>query len=850
MSWLRNLFQRRGGPEAEAALRNIQAKFQDFLALLEKNNQILKIISDMEEKSQGEYLLDIVYVKTNLDEVRSSMRELVERLISLGGDDFAPLRDRCAAIDAEVARELPGSRQIERDAFAIPFDQVGRDRAFSVGGKNAQLGEMTNLGLPVPAGFAISAWAYKHFLDANDLQARINRLLDSLDIKSYEELVQVGEKIQAMITSGAIPDDLADAIRQEHAALVERSGASRFAVRSSALGEDTQFSFAGQYATYLNVRSEEVVDRYRQVLASKFSPKAIYYFLSHDMTESELAMGVGCLAMVDAAASGVTYTRDPVAGQDECVLINAVFGLGKYLVDGTLTPDVFKVDRQSGRVVASELADKPERLVLDEGGGTIAEPVPASERQSPSIGPEHVSMLTEFALKLEEHYGEPQDIEWAIDRDGRLFLLQTRPLRVLRPKTTGVEPDVASLTAIVSGGTTVCPGAGGGPVHHARTTDDLSAIPDGAVLVAPNPFAGLITVMSKASAIVVETGGVASHMATIAREFRVPTLAGVACAGDLPAGEPVTVDATGATIYRGNHEDLIAARRPDYELFEDVDIFQLLERVLAKVSPLTLLSPSDPDFVPENCRTFHDVTRFAHQKAMEAMFSTGAQMEGKDRIGLALEGEIPLPVRIIYIDQDPSEVVRRRSVRDDAIASTPMQAFWDGIKTEGWPAPARGMSVKGFASVLATTMTQPESDTMSEMSFALLSKEYMILSLNLGYHFTTVEAMCSPDPSRNYIRMQVKAGGAAIDRRTRRIRLITDILSRLGFENASKGDFLDTKLAYEPSEAIAEKLRHLGRLAMMTKQLDMALSSDSITEWYTGDYIKKLGLDGAEERPT
>ncbi|MBN1346297.1 MAG: hypothetical protein JXQ73_26655 [Phycisphaerae bacterium] len=838
---MQSLFRSRS-EESAAPLRGIQEKFRDFRKVLDRNNHVLKVVSDMEEKSQGEYLLDMSYVHGSLAEIRAGVQEMIEALVSLGGDQYAPLRDRCAAIDRQIAGILPGTRPIERDDLTIPFQDLRGDRAFSVGGKSAQLGEMMSLGLPVPDGFAISAWAYKRFMDANDLQSRISERLASVDIKDYEGLAQVSGEIREMVASGTVPEDLAEAIGSAQVALAGRAGAARFALRSSAIGEDTQFSFAGQYESFLNVTAEALVERYRQVLASKFSPKAIYYFLSHDLTESELAMGVGCMVMVDAAVSGVTYSRDPVSPESDHVLVNAVLGLGKYLVDGTLTPDTFRVSRSSGAVIESAVAAKPVRLTLDGGGGTREEAVPEEMRTAPSLSPEQLKELAAIAQRLEAHYGQPQDIEWSVDTSGRLFLLQSRPLRVLSPKAEAAEPDVSRLEVLLSGGTTVCPGAGGGVVFHASSSADLGGVPEGAVLVAPHPFPGLITVMDRLSALVVETGGVASHMATIAREYRLPALAGLRGVMTLSAGSPVTVDATGATIYAGVDRALIEARRPEYELFEDVDIFKVLGAVLAHVSPLNLLDPGAPDFAPEGCRTFHDITRFAHQRAMEEMFSAGRAMQDKGRLGQRLKSEIPLPVQLITIDEDATGVGRKRDVPDDAIGSAPMQAFWDGVKAQGWPTPIRGARAKDFMSVLATTMTRPSTSEMSELSFALVGREYMLLSLNLGYHFTTVEAMCSGEVSKNYVRFQNKEGGAGLDRRIRRVKLITDVLGRMGFEPSSKADFIDATLSYQPAEALFDKLRLLGRVTMLTKQLDMALSNDAITEWYTKDMLEKLGL--------
>nr|CAJ31194.1 Protein related to phosphoenolpyruvate synthase [uncultured sulfate-reducing bacterium] len=193
---------------------------------------------------------------------------------------------------------------------------------------------------------------------------------------------------------------------------------------------------------------------------------------------------------------------------------------------------------------------------------------------------------------------------------------------------------------------------------------------------------------------------------------------------------------------------------------------------------------------------------------------------------------------IIYIDQDPSTYKGPRHVEEDEIASTPMKAFWEGIKEAGWPSqPGTGPS-KGLRSVLSTK----REEEFSESSFAVLSKEYMVLSLRMGYHFNSVEALCTDAISKNYIRFQCKGGGAALDRRSRRICVLKELLSSMGFEHNGKGDFINAKIAYlKPSDGLA-KLRLLGRITMMTKQLDMVLSNDSITEWYIQDFKKGLGL--------
>ncbi len=198
------------------------------------------------------------------------------------------------------------------------------------------------------------------------------------------------------------------------------------------------------------------------------------------------------------------------------------------------------------------------------------------------------------------------------------------------------------------------------------------------------------------------------------------------------------------------------------------------------------------------------------------------------------------------MDGPAAEQDGKRKVAVDDLRSAPLKAFWKGVEEEGWPAHARPVNLSGFVSVVTTQMGTGSRQDFAEASFALLSAQYMLLSLHLGYHFTTFESMLTPEPSKNYIRMQFKGGGASADRRTRRIRLMMDLLSRMGFEHASRGDFLDTSFSYADEAAIADRLRLLGRLTMLTKQLDMALSNDNITDWYTEDFARKLGLEGPD----
>jgi pyruvate,water dikinase len=717
---------------------------------------------------------------------------------------------------------------------------LNRERAFSVGTKNANLGELQSiLGLPVPEGFAISAWAYKHFLDANQLQTRVSKLLQDVRIRNYQDLEILSEDIREAVTRKPVPDDLAEAIFLAFDVLSARTGKSGFALRSSAVGEDTAFSFAGQYLSFLNVHREDLLDRYKQILASKFTPSAIYYLLSHSLSDLDLGMGVVCMEMVDAAASGVLYTVDPLNPDGDYLVVNSVFGLGSYLVEGKITPDVFHVSRSSGEVVSAQIRRKPVQLRLGDKKNTEAAAV--LEPDQPSLDPETLALLCRYALQVEEHFGCPQDVEWALDRSGKLFLLQARPLALAEKKSEFNVPATFDSLILLKGGTPICSGLGSGPVFHLTSIADLDRVPSRAILVTTNPSPYLVAAMDKISGLVTVVGGNASHLATLARELGLPTVVGMTGADELPANRQVTLDAGKGVIYDGNHPEWVSDQ-PESPAAAGNTIDESVRKMIYPIVHLDVIHPSDPEFTAQNCHTLHNILRFIHQKAMEEIFTTLKRTTNKDKIGLRLKTKIPLIVNLIYLDQNYFEAKSKRWVTETEIQSRPMEALWGGILEEGWPQIPVPADLKGFIAVVGANIQEGHHPEFSENSYAFLSQEYMLLNLRMGYHFSSIEAMAALEPEKNYIRMQFKLGGAPLERRLRRIWLISELLALMGFENSPQGDFLDSLIAYQSEEGVLERLRQLGRITILTKQLDMALSSDARAQWYFEEFSRKLDL--------
>jgi pyruvate,water dikinase len=843
MKWFRDLMVGETG-DSQAILRVLQSKFASFLDLLDRDNRIHALIGELEEKGRGEEDFDLLLLRRLLGDLRMEVEAMIEAMIAIGGEPYLPLQSKYDEIRAGIDMLLPHREPLKAGAFTVPFDSLGQVGVVSsVGNKCSQLGQIrVKLGLSVPDGFAITGWACHQFFEANQLREKIGERIQNIDVRYYQQLEDISGEIRALVAKATVPAELRMAIENAAAELTRRCGARAFSVRSSAVGEDTHFSFAGQYATFLNVLPADLVARYRDVVASLFAPQAMYYYLNLPRPEREMTMGAGCVAMIDARASGVVYTRDPIRPNDDIMLINSVFGLGEYVVDGTLTPDSLTIARHSGRVIETRIAHKEVRLAVDPDGGTCRKTVDAEERDQLSLRDEDIRTLVEYALKIEQLYHCPQDIEWSIDQAGRVFILQARPLRVIEPLPLA-GPDLKDLIPLVRGGVTICPGAGAGPVYHARSARDLAGVPEGAVLVAPHSFPGLVTVMQKVSAIVTETGGVANHMATIAREYQVPAITDLPVAlKTLRPGQAVTVDAAKGMIYDGEQPQLVKARRPERRQGADLATLCTLRGVLQRISPLGLVHPGDSVFSIDHCHTFHDLTRFCHQRAMEEMFYGGLSVPEKERVSVKLSTTIPLDVNVILVDQAMTPEMRETGIDEQQIDSEPMRHFWNGVLEQGWPARPLPRNFDRLR-IFSTSMEHPESEGYSESSFALLGREYMIVGLRMGYHFMTVEGICTKDPQKNYIRMQYKEGGATPERRERRIQLIKDVLTRLEFDHQAKGDFLDTRLVGRPARKVCDALFKLGQLTMLTKQLDMALTNYKVAAWYTRQIMAKLGLE-------
>jgi pyruvate,water dikinase len=825
----------------------LKVKYSIFQQLLAKNNLVLELLADMQEKLSGEYLFDRQYINKNVRLISQSVFHIIENLNALSQDKYTQLYKIHDAINNDIENILTRKLEIPVSDLTIPLENLTSEMVVIAGGKSAHLGEIKKrLDLPTPEGFALSAYAFAKFMEHNMFTEKINKSLSSLSIENMEEVNKVSREIQDMIIESDIPRDLEKAIKDAYEELCKKTGSeTTVSVRSSAILEDGMFTFAGQYATFLNVPGDLIIEKYKKVVASLFTPRAIFYYKTKGFSEGEMVMAVGVLNMVDAQAGGVIYTRDPNNPEADYLEINAIYGLGKLVVDGTVTADLYTVSRHPEGTILNKMISNQETMLISEPDGTLKEiAVPDKLKGKQCLADKQIKLLAQYALHLEGHYGCPQDIEWAIGSDNQPYILQTRPLRILSIQPSAPEAHIPTrikgYNVLLDKGVIACRGIGFGKAFILKDEKHLNDFPEGAVLVARHTSPKFVIVMNRASAIVTDVGSATGHLASLSREYQVPTILDTEISTRvLRDGQEITVDAINCNIYEGKVTELREYARKKSEPLKDTQLFKTLEKLLKQISPLYLVDPRDESFKPESCRTFHDITRFAHEIAMLEMFDIGKGHDMKETKTIDLEAGIPIDVHILDIDGGIKENIEKASAED--ILSTPFASLLNGMTSMRWPGPSPG-GAPSFLGTIAQNASVQEEEQMSEVekkSFAIVSRNYVNFSIRLGYHFSMIEAYASDNLNDNYIKFFFRGGGASEDRRLRRVRLITDILKTMGFRMDLKEDLIDAILTKYKQSTIEDMLVIFGKLTAYTKQLDMVMFNDDITEMYAEDFIKQ-----------
>ncbi|HDN63274.1 MAG TPA: phosphoenolpyruvate synthase [Candidatus Bathyarchaeota archaeon] len=456
------------------------------------------------------------------------------------------------------------------------FEELRKEDIPLVGGKNANLGEMTQAGIPVPPGFAITAAAYQKYLQETGLVNKIYKVIEETvtDINNPQQYEEASKKVRKLIESTPIIEDVEKAIREAYRKLCEKTGTKDLfvAVRSSATAEDLpDASFAGQQETYLNVKGEdELIEKTLKCWSSLFTPRAIFYRTQKGFRHEDVLISVGVQKMVNSKAAGVMFTINPVTGDPNQIVIEGNWGLGESVVSGAVTPDDFIVDKKTLKIIEKRIANKTVEYIRDpKTGKTIHAEVPEERRKQPCLTDEEILKLAELAIRIEKHYGgRPQDIEWAIDKDmefpENVFIVQSRPETVWSTKlkeeaAPAPTPTVEAERNVVTRGLPASPGLYAGVAKVVLTTEEADRlIKKGDILVTKMTNPDWVPYMRMAGAIVTNDGGMTCHAAIVSRELGIPCIVGTGDATEkMVTGREYTVNAKTGVVYEGVMEEAV-----------------------------------------------------------------------------------------------------------------------------------------------------------------------------------------------------------------------------------------------------------------------------------------------------
>ena len=463
------------------------------------------------------------------------------------------------------------------NAYVLWFDGLRRADVGLVGGKSSSLGELTSsVDVPVPYGYATTANAYRYFMEKTGQNKKIHKMLQELqDVEDSVELHEVCTKIRESICSATMPEDLAEQIGKAYEELAEKVGEKNpfVAVRSSATAEDLpDASFAGQQDTYLNVTGRDMVIRkVKECYASTFTDRAVYYRAKKNFDHENVALSAAVQMMADAKAAGVMFTVNLATGADDSIMIEGSWGLGEYIVQGTVTPDNFVVDKDSLTITSRRINEKSIELIRKEGGDVEERKVEPERAKAQVISDEQIAQLADYAKRIEKHYGCYMDMEWAVDHKDRLWILQARPETVWSKKNKEKKSEEETVMTtdhnVLVKGLPASPGMAAGKCHVITDPKDIETFKEGEVLVTTMTSPDWVPAMKKAVAIVTDAGGMTCHASIVSRELGIPCVVGtksrsVEATGVLKTGQDITIDARNGIIYDGIVADLVKKGTP------------------------------------------------------------------------------------------------------------------------------------------------------------------------------------------------------------------------------------------------------------------------------------------------
>ncbi len=816
------------------AEEQICTKYKWFRELLSSNNECLEQMARLQEDLRYVAPLREVF-SDRVNTILNKAGGAVEALEKLTGTAQRQLERALVEQRQEVERYLAEKQEHIPRRLSAWLSEIDLQSADEVGGKAAALGEVKNrVGLPVPDGYVLNTEAYRQFCGM-PLWRQIQNASRKADLDDLEGLQIISGELVSLVLAAPLPRAVEVAVSERARVLVPQG--MGLAVRSSAVGEGGALTFAGQFLSLINVRPDQAVDAYKKVIAGRFGERALSYRLSTGVAEAASPMAVLFLPVIPAAASGILYTRDPEHPRSDALWLTSTRGLGLDIASGHMPADLTIISHKPPHaVIQQRVVTKEEEIVPTEGGGVERRRLTSAQAGVPSLEPRHCQTLAEWGIRLEQHFGAPQDIEWALDPNGKIWILQARPLALAEVSRfrgrSREEPILAT-------GASVYPGRASGPIYLAENRESLRKTPPGAIVVLRRASPDIIGVLPRIAGLVAERGNMTGHAATLLREFKIPSVFQMENAfAQLKNGEPVSLDAVQPALYRG----ALWPAAPAHKEFEGARGERAGDPLSRRVLTLHLQDADAFGFRPRGCQSVHDVIRYCHEKGVEAMFDVqDREMEYGPHRSKKLLTSVPVNLSVLDLGGGLTpEGAESDEVTPEQILSRPFQALWKGVAhpAVSWTR-QMSASIGDLASVIAGSFG-PQSGVvrgLGERSYLLVASEYMNLNSRLAYHFSLVDACLADNPSNNYIAFRFAGGGSTRERRSLRACFLEACLEHFGFVVDRRGDLVNAWFKRARAEDTAHNLDILGRLMASSCQLDMYMTGRDAMRWYVEQFL-------------
>jgi len=482
---------------------------------------------------------------------------------------------------------------MDNTRYVASFKEIDSEEKTLVGGKNANLGELSNkVEVPVPPGYVVTTEAYREHLDENKLVRKIREELKGLkDPENTEKLHEVGKNIRKMIKNGELPDQVKKEVKKKHEELKKELGKEpEVAVRSSATSEDLKgASFAGQQDTYLNVKGiDNILEKVKQCFASLYTNRAIYYRERKNFNHMDAALSAAVQKMVNSESSGVVFTIDLRDGDTDTITIEGSWGLGEYIVKGTVTPDTFFLDKETLEIKEKKVAEKEKQLINDPEGGTKEKEVSEEKKNEQILPDKKIKKLARYSREIEKHYDFPQDIEWAFDKKQKqLYILQSRPETAWSERQ--IKRKKKAKGEVILEGMAASPGIGHGKAKIVHDLKELERVEKGDILITKMTNPDMVPAMRRASAIITDEGGLTSHASIVSRELGIPCVVGTGEATEkINDREVVSVDGTHGEVFQGvveeeeHEEEEKPVPEADTNIYVNLGVPEIAEEVSKK----------------------------------------------------------------------------------------------------------------------------------------------------------------------------------------------------------------------------------------------------------------------------